>query len=75
MAREYVLSEDVPPQIMRVYDENGVSWREAKKRLRQWYLDQAAEVRGMREKDALTTSTATAEVDDYEEPTDVVGEV
>jgi hypothetical protein len=53
VAREYVLSEDVPPQILRVYDEPGLSWRDAKKNLRQWYLNQAAGVRGMRERDAL----------------------
>lgn len=47
------MSEDVPPQILRVYDEPGLSWRDAKKNLRQWYLNQAHEVRAMREKDAL----------------------
>jgi hypothetical protein len=53
VAREYVLSEDVPPQILRVYDEPGLSWRDAKKTLRQWYLNQAHEIRSMRERDAL----------------------
>lgn len=54
MAREYKV---VPPDggtIVRVYDEPGVSWREAKKQLRKEYLECAREVRAMREKDALS---------------------
>jgi hypothetical protein len=61
MAREYILSDDVPPQIFRVYDEPGLSWRDAKKNLRQWYLNKAHEIRGMREKDALLDSGSLSE--------------
>ena len=37
----------VPPAIVKVdvTDPDGLSWREAKKQLRQWYLDQAAALR------------------------------
>jgi len=55
MAREYdVASLDAAgPYIERVYDRPGLSWRVAKKRLRQHYLDKAAAVRALRERDAI----------------------
>ena len=34
-----------------VEDSECVSWQEAKKQLRKWYLDQAHQVRSLREKD------------------------
>ena len=39
------------PYIKKVEYTNpdGVSWREAKKQLRQWYLDQAGAIRGLTE--------------------------
>jgi len=43
--------------VYRVYDETGVSWREAKKQLRQYYLDMAASVRSMRKSDVLSNDT------------------
>lgn len=33
-----------------VTDQEGVSWREAKKQLRKWYLDQAASLRAVTQK-------------------------
>lgn len=39
------------PKICRVYNEPGVSWREAKKQLRSWYLAEAAKLRSIKEKD------------------------
>lgn len=37
------------PSIMKVEitDKEGQSWREAKKQLRRWYLDQAAQLRSV----------------------------
>jgi hypothetical protein len=46
------------PVIIRVL-EDGMSWREAKKALRQWYLDEAAAVRSLREKDVITAELET----------------
>ena len=44
--------EVVPPVITKVdyTDTEGVSWREAKKQLRQWYLNEAAVLRKVSEK-------------------------
>lgn len=39
------------PEISVCYNAPGLSWRDAKKKLRQWYLDQARLVRAMRETD------------------------
>lgn len=58
MAREYqVVDEGADAYIKRVYGEPGLSWREAKKQLRQYYLDRAASVRNMRPQDAFDPGT------------------
>ena len=44
------LSTELPPVIMPD-DEGTTSWRDAKKALRQWYLDQAKALRSVSEKD------------------------
>lgn len=43
---------DVYPRIIIVdiTDPEGVSWREAKKQLRQWYIDKAKSLRSIKEK-------------------------
>ena len=53
MAREYKVVKEMyePPYIVRVYNEPGMPWRDAKKQLRQWYLDQAHAIRALREND------------------------
>ena len=68
MSREYkvVKEQYEPPYIVRVYNEPGVSWRDAKKQLRQWYLDQSHAIRALREKDVLSLSAQDAEVADQE---------
>lgn len=45
------LATDVHPKIVKadLADVTGVSWREAKKQLRKWYMDGASAVRAMRE--------------------------
>ena len=44
---------DSAPEIVKVdfTDPEGVSWREAKKQLRSWYLAEAAKLRSIKEKD------------------------
>jgi hypothetical protein len=41
------------PRITKVEitDKDGVSWRDAKKQLRQWYLKEAAALRQVKQKD------------------------
>ena len=48
-------SAELLPSIMKVTvdDPDGVSWREAKKQLRKFYLVKAAELRSLTEKDAF----------------------
>jgi len=56
MTREYTLVTDPNgesvPYIVREYTSPGLSWRDAKKELRQWYLNQAGKVRELRPADA-----------------------
>lgn len=40
-----------PPDIVVDLTGGTTSWRDAKKALRQWYLDRAKELRGISEKD------------------------
>lgn len=44
---------DNQPLIVKTTVDNpqGVSWREAKKQLRSWYLEQASKLRGISEQD------------------------
>lgn len=51
VAYKLSVEESAEPSIVRVEitDPDGVSWREAKKQLRQWYLDRAAALRGLTE--------------------------
>ena len=53
MAREYRIIHPEPGFIQKVYNEQGVSWGQAKKALRQEYLEMARELRQLREKDAV----------------------
>lgn len=39
------------PEISVCYNAPGLSWRDAKKQLRAWYLAEAHKVRALREKD------------------------
>ncbi len=39
---------------VEITDLDGVSWREAKKQLRQWHLDQIANLRGVTERGYFT---------------------
>jgi len=59
VSREYkvVKEQYEPPYIVRVYNEPGVSWRDAKKQLRQWYLDQSHAIRALREKDVMVSTS------------------
>jgi len=45
--------DDFGPGIEKVdiTDQDGISWRSAKKQLRQWYLDQAKKLRDVTQKD------------------------
>jgi len=63
MAREYkVVVPDVElPYIQVVYDEPGVSWQQAKKQLRQIYLEKAKAVREMRKADAYVDNPEVGE--------------
>lgn len=36
---------------VEITDKDGLSWREAKKQLRKWYVDQAAALRSQNQKD------------------------
>jgi hypothetical protein len=51
----YILSNDITgtPVIIKcdITNVQGVSWREAKKQLRQWYLDKAASLRTVSERE------------------------
>lgn len=51
-AYKVVLDADAHPIIRKVEitDLDGVSWRDAKKQLRQWYLNQAKALRSISEK-------------------------
>lgn len=40
-----------PVKFERVYQEQGLNWREAKKAARQWYMTQIHNLRQFREKD------------------------
>jgi hypothetical protein len=59
--KAYVVVTNLPegPKIFKVdiTESNGVSWREAKKALRSYYLAKAAEVRALREKDLENEKT------------------
>lgn len=52
-AFELVDCESMVPRILKadITNTEAVSWREAKKQLRKWYLDQAAALRKLTEKD------------------------
>ena len=51
MAKEYrvVTETELHPYIEKVFNEPGLSWREAKKQLRAWYLAEASKIRSIRE--------------------------
>jgi len=55
VAREYVVVDTGVelPYIRVVYDEPGVSWQQAKKQLRQIYLEKAKAVRAIRKQDVV----------------------
>lgn len=49
-AYKVTVDQNIPVIVKaEVTDVEGVSWREAKKQLRKWFTDRAAEVRAMRE--------------------------
>lgn len=57
MAREYKVlyrSEDRFPLIYRVYNEPGLSWRNAKKEVRSWFLSQIKILRSQSEKEYIS---------------------
>jgi len=57
MSRDYRVEYEAydQPHIAKCYNEPGVSWREAKKQLREWYLERARALRQVSEKDYFTT--------------------
>ena len=50
-----VIMDDYQPRIVKVdiTDLEGVSWKDAKKQARAWYLDRAKAFRSLREKDIV----------------------
>lgn len=48
---ELPAGEETTPFIYRTDDNDGLTWREAKKLLRKWYLDQASSLRTFTEKE------------------------
>lgn len=70
MSREYklVLDNMGYAEVHRVYNEPGVSWREVKKQLRQYYLDKASAVREMRPQDAFDAEILETVEEEVEVP-------
>lgn len=56
---DYLVTVDnvIRAPIIRKDDEGTTSWRDAKKALRAWYLDQAKALRSVSEKDYFNTGS------------------